>query len=56
MLLEGQEFSSSEFDPTPTLSIADTLKKELESMPLTPSRFVNFQWKSDQMAQIHREL
>ena len=33
-LLEGQEVSLSELDPTPALSIADALKKELESCHL----------------------
>ena len=35
-LLEGQEVSSSELDPTPALSIVDVLKKELESRHLPP--------------------
>ena len=34
-LLEGQEVSSSELDPTPALSIANTLKKKLESCHLS---------------------
>ena len=41
-LLEGQEVSSSELDPTPTLSIANTLKKELESRHLPPVDLLAF--------------
>ena len=49
-LLEGQLISSSKFGPTPVLTIADALEKDLESRHLTPCRFTNFLRKSDQMA------
>ena len=41
-LLEGQEVSSSELDPTPALSIANALKKELESRHLPLVDFLTF--------------
>ena len=41
-ILEGKEFSSSQLDPTPVLSIADALIKELEFRQLPPVDLLTF--------------
>ena len=41
-LFEGQEISSSKLDPTPGLTIAKSLKKELESRHLPPVDLLTF--------------
>ena len=41
-ILEGKEFSSSQLDPTPALSIADALIKELEFRQLPPVDLLTF--------------
>ena len=45
-LLEGKEVSSSEFEPTPALNIANALKKELESCLLPPADLLTLEGNS----------
>ena len=54
-LLEEQEVSSSELDPT-RFKYNRRTKEKTRISPLTPSTFANFRRKSDKMARIHREL
>ena len=50
-LLEGQEVSLSEIDPTPALSIADALKEELESRHLPHVDLLTFDGNRTKLAE-----